>query len=324
MKKGFTLSEVLITLTILGVIAALVMPGMFTNSTKKSLKAAKGIEKKHMVEAINTMRLKNQLSASTNEEFADKLQKYLKVGKRCTAANMTECFAPSFKNLDGSKTFQTNTLSKGADLGQASSTSAIAGLVLANGTTVMLAFNPTCNDTVDEYNGSDDLTTCLSILYDVNGLKGPNRISAGADSEDGNDILAQNVTISSCDGTKIGAICVDANDTAYTPINTCSGGSAEDKAYDPTGDANPYCLNNYWAGAKKACSAQGKRLPTGGYTWQDPNAELHLMYLNSVTGSGYYWSSRVYSGHFICIESISNGWQNNAPKKAPLLTRCVK
>lgn len=312
MKKGFTLSEILMSLAVLGVIAMLTMPGLITNSSKKSLKAAQEIEKKHMIEAINTMRLKNDLSASTNEEFADKLQKYLKVSKRCTAANITQCFASSFQVTDGT-VIQTNTLTTGVKLGQSNSTSPIAGMVLANGTTVILAFDPACNDTVDEFKGDDNLTTCLSILYDVNGFKGPNQFSAGPyaedgqDIEDGKDILTQNVLISDCDGTKIGALCFAAADTAFSPVNEAPS-------------TGPY---NYWAGAKAACAAVGMRLPD--------KTELDIIYQNKATISGLnlsalYWSSTEDGGGWNgWLERMSDGHYFSDDKEMPgYKARCVK
>jgi len=312
MKKGFTLSEVLAAIAVLGVIAMLTMPGFITNATNMSLKTAKIIENKHMIEAINRMRLENQLSASTSEEFTDKLQKYLNVQKRCKAANITECFASNFQTSEG-KTIQTNTLLTGADMGLANSTSPVSGLVLVNGTTVILALDPTCVDKIDAFQGSDSLSPCIAILYDVNGLKNPNKVSTDPKAEDGKDILSQNFSVFECPGKKLGSLCIDSVDVlnmAYAPDGTYV---ALDSSIQP----------NYWAGAPIACANKNMRVPT--------MAELDLMYQDKLyTSNGLsmnpngYWSSEGIDSRSAQFFDYGNGAHNASFKNGQYRIRCVR
>ncbi|MDD3436292.1 MAG: hypothetical protein PHC64_03965, partial [Candidatus Gastranaerophilales bacterium] len=120
-------------------------------------------------------------------------------------------------------------------------------------------------------------TSCLSILYDVNGFASPNKI--------GKDISSFNVTLPTCAGVKLDSLCVDVSDTSYSRIDTCS-----DTTYDAHLTDNSYCANNAWAGAKKACDEKGMRLPD--------RTELSNLYINYKTGGNtvsmeavYYWTS---------------------------------
>lgn len=84
-------------------------------------------------------------------------------------------------------------------------------------------------------------------------------------------------------------LCVAKTDiSSYSPINTCT-----DTKWDSTGSNNKYCANNYWAGAKKACTDIGMRLPS--------KEELNMLseYRNSIgnLSRAYYWSSTVGGGY---------------------------
>ncbi len=115
--------------------------------------------------------------------------------------------------------------------------------VVADGTTVIMAYQPEC-PYADPIEDTGSQVSCMAYMVDVNGKKGPNRV--GKDIE-----LSSGVAFSTCDNP-IGDMCF-STEFAPTAINTCSDGTEEDKAYDPTGDSNSYCATNYWAGAKKAC-----------------------------------------------------------------------
>jgi len=293
---AFTLAEVLIAIVVIGVVAALVIPSFAMNETQKAYDQAQNVGLIRIREATNQMKTNDALTGyATNDAFADEFAKYMKFGRRCTSANLAKCFAPKFKLPDNTE-IDVTTLTTGDKLGHTTYTSNTVGLGLVNGTNMILAFDPAC-PRIDPYNNTTDTTACLAVIYDINGAGKPNQV--------GKDITLLNVSISTCSGATIpGGLCVDTSLTSYYPINTCSGGTAADKAFDPTGDANIHCAVNNWAGAKKACAAQqGKRLPTA--------AELDTMnsYQASFGGFGtnYYWSSTPWNNPSSMVHYFDGG-----------------
>ncbi|MDD3437278.1 MAG: hypothetical protein PHC64_09020, partial [Candidatus Gastranaerophilales bacterium] len=105
-----------------------------------------------------------------------------------------------------------------------------------------------------------------------------------------------------------------------------------DKTYDSStcGEMpnNPYCAENRWAGAKKACADLGWHLPT--------DAELTAIYITTkknsgikslLNMSGLYWSSSErYYNFTVWDRFFPNGFQSIAgtTKNGTLNARCIK
>jgi len=266
---AFTLAEVLIALVVIGVVAALVIPSFAMNETQKAYDQAQNVGLIRIREATNQMKTNDVLAGyATNEAFADEFAKYMKFGRRCTSANLAKCFAPKFKLPDNTE-IDTTTLTTGTALGHATYTANTVGIGLVNGTNMILAFDPAC-PRIDPYNNTTDTTACLAVIYDINGAGKPNQV--------GKDIALLNVTFSTgCAGTKIGGLCVDNNDTTFSPSN------------EPCIDITDYCAppnGNYWAGARDACITNGKRLPT--------IAEAQAITSGTTSLSEAYWTSEDY------------------------------
>jgi len=174
MKKGFTLAEVLITLTIIGVIAALTIPNLMQKwedaQTVSGVNEAYSILDNAMKSLINDKGLLSELdfpypnsASAENANFLIKeLSNYIKFNKICYSN--TGClpkvayeswgYAYPYKDLAG-KRLQYLHLNNGA--GQA---------ILANGMMIRTTNNnPPASDS--EYIGS--------FLVDINGGHGPNR-----------------------------------------------------------------------------------------------------------------------------------------------------
>lgn len=294
-RFAFTLAETLITLAIIGVVAVLTIPILVTNINQNVFASAQDLALKKIHAACDQMRTDDLITSGyTNDSFADQFQKYIKVVKRCDSSHLQDCFSSTFQTASGDNINLSN-LNNGIALGQAGNSNALVGLNLINGTTMLLAFNPTCQS-VNPYNNGIDTTSCIAAVYDVNGFGKPNQM--------GKDIYPLNATITACDGKKIGSLCVDIADASFTPIS-----------------ADPYFSNdNYWAGADKACSDLGKRLPT--------QSELDTMYTNRASIGGFsanwYWSTSAsqYNGW---AQHFGSGAQNNHNKNYDTFkARCVK
>jgi len=173
MKKGFTLAEVLLTLAIIGVVAALTIPAVVTKVTKdqyvtglkKAYNTLKAVER----EAIQEHGPMENWSWSTGGHGSDPtadFEKYflphLDVLKNCGATTETGCFAEGLTDLDGGSW---------GDLNYAT----YYRIVTSDG--MSCAYY--------KYGNTASLSVRGWLYIDVNGLKGPNRL--------GRDIFAFDV-----------------------------------------------------------------------------------------------------------------------------------
>ncbi len=163
-KKAFSLTEVLLTLVIIGVIAAMMIPSVLSDVEKRrNIESWKNLYSE-VAQATNLVMLDNSGSlvdvcTSWDDNcLRDKYKKYMNVMKSCDeSGNLGVCWHPndnSSKMLDG----------EGINWWSSSS-----GLIQSNGSFVN--FNFTSNDCSSTYG---TLNTCGFILVDVNGFGKPN------------------------------------------------------------------------------------------------------------------------------------------------------
>ena len=161
-KTAFTLAEVLITLGIIGVVAAMTLPTLINNYQKKET-----ISKLKKVYAILgnttsmamaeygdtvTWELPNTLSWASSKAFAEKYMiPYLKVARTCENNNEAGCSYP-IKRLNGQSFNNYNEYTKSYRF------------YLADGTFICVAAN-----NISEYH--DKL---VQIIFDINGQRNPN------------------------------------------------------------------------------------------------------------------------------------------------------
>ena len=254
-KSAFTLAEVLITLSVIGIVAALTIPSMIENHNDKAWKTAKDLWDKKLVEATRQMNIDGVMTgvANSTEDYMNYFKKYVKVIKTCENDKLENCYATKFVQTGDKETeVEVSSLTTASKLGQKNWNTNTMGFVIADGTTVVMAYNPNCSS-VDPFSeeGQSGQVGCMSMLIDVNGKKGPNRV--------GDDIELKNASISDCD-MKFQDKCIAASDFSPEPINTCDG--SPDFDYDDRGSTNSFCDRNHWAGAKKACVKNGMHLST--------------------------------------------------------------
>ncbi|MDR1168587.1 MAG: prepilin-type N-terminal cleavage/methylation domain-containing protein [Heliobacteriaceae bacterium] len=308
--QAFTLAEVLITLSVIGIVAALTMPALMANWQEKAFSTAKEVFDRRLEEATRQMNVKEALTGyTTTETFVDELKKYLKILQVCDT-DPSSCFAPAITNGDGSETVETKDLKNSSDLNKGNWGTKALGVGLINGYTAILSYNPDC-PVLDIGAAGAQTTSCLSLVYDINGKSKPNKL--------GKDIYTLNANpFDTCGGVKIGSLCVSTSNETYRSINTCDGSPYI--SYDSKGNANLYCSNNYWAGAKKACDDIGMHLPT--------ESELNMLYQHKdeLAMSGYFWSSVEYStnNYYAWGQSFPDGSQDAHPKNSGINVRCVK
>ena len=252
-RTAFTLAEVLITLSVIGIVAALTIPSMIDNHNNKAWSTAKDLWDKKLVEATRQMNIDGVMTgvASTTEDYMNYFKKYVKVIKTCENDKLENCYATKFVQTGDKETeVEVSSLTTASKLGQKDWNTNTMGFVIADGTTVVMAYNPNCSS-VDPFSkeGQNGQLACMSMLIDVNGKKGPNRV--------GDDVELKNATISECD-LKLNNICMAGSDIyPVQMVNTCVGSGNEEY-----GSEHSYCATNYWAGASMACKELGMYLPS--------------------------------------------------------------
>lgn len=106
-RKAFTLAEVLITLGIIGVVAAMTIPSLMSSYQKKAIEnqikqtysiLAQGIRLYVAEEGVSGLTANDW--QTNNESFAKFFQSYFKVAQSCEGA-YEKCFPNNFKFLDG-------------------------------------------------------------------------------------------------------------------------------------------------------------------------------------------------------------------------------
>lgn len=271
-KKAFTLTEVLIATTIVGVIAALVLPMVITtyqnnmfeymntkqmDSIKSTLESLPVLENKSRF--ADTIMSSDTIGNDTSGLF---LKKYFKVAKYCgnITASGADCFSPEYA-LYNETTHHRESL-KAVDL-IARGTCA----QLKNGTSICITTQPV-TPTAD--------WKSVQVVMDLNGLKGPNVV--------GRDLrLVQNVnTISagtSVAGKAQGAEGVFAeNETPITPtaVESCSS-----LTQDPSDSCCLYKKNEGMIQAGDICCSNSKIGPSIGAC--STSVTLHLNYYPTET-----------------------------------------
>lgn len=168
-KSAFTLAEVLITLVIIGVIAAITVPTLINNTNKQEYVSK--LRKVHstLVQATNliianegTPRADKGGWATNSQDIYDLYRKKLHNTKECNYVltedgNIPGCFS-QLKN--GGRYYYLD----GSDYWRPNATDGLKSFILADGTQVLIERNvlSNCN------------TYCVSFRVDVNGAKKPN------------------------------------------------------------------------------------------------------------------------------------------------------
>ena len=253
-KAAFTLAEVLITLAVIGIVAALTLPGLIQNHNEKAWSTAKDLWEKKLTETVRRMNTDGVMTGhDTTEDFMDSFKQYMKVIKTCDNTDINKCYSPKVVTTGSNEEpmeVETDSLTSASSMGlkEWQTNTNTMSFVVADGTTVIMAYQPEC-PYADPIEDQGSQVSCMAYMVDVNGKKGPNRV--------GKDIqLSSGVAFSTCDNP-IGDMCWSTDFAANTAINTC-----DDTTYDKNGSANSNCANNYWAGAIKACKDKGMELPT--------------------------------------------------------------
>ena len=324
-KCAFTLAEVLITLGIVGVVAALTLPQLITNINERVYSTRQANTAYKVTQATDKMKSLGLLNGSykTTDEFVDELQKHLKVIKRCSANNIADCWPTEKVTTSDGEEFEVSKAKTGKNLNIVSNTSDNVGLVLADGASIILTYNQTSSG-MDEgeavtaqlkslpvgFGKSKDFayttntTGAIDFVMDVNGKNGPNSETRGDKQYDIRSFKLARFSIG-CD-VKIPEIgCIVDLGTSYDCL---AKGTPEFTQWDPNGGFDPSC----WGGAKKACADAGMSLPD--YATLYKIYQKKSEYQNLPQG-GFFWSSSDHDASFASFMNFSTGFGSYAGRK---------
>lgn len=150
-KKGFTLAEVLITIGIIGVIAAVTLPALNTNLVNNQLEVQTRKFYTQFTKAFDLFKAENQINKISDADFNKNqfIKKYMNIARNCSSADA--CYASKYQTLNNKEISSTSWFSKNSTY------------ELADGAVFTLT-------------GDNDFSSPLSLTFDVNGRKGPNKI----------------------------------------------------------------------------------------------------------------------------------------------------
>ncbi len=196
MKKtrfnAFTMAEILLSLTIIGVVAAITLPSLMGNINERTWNTQRKALHARMSQALAMMPQLNGYNASESTLAAETfitegLSKVIKINNICDKDNLDDCgLSTIIYGMTGSQVYSAipsthysyasnwaiRTDSEGGNVYYAT-----AAFETQNGESVLTFYNPYCSskpDTTSSYQVSNQI--CANFIYDLNGNKGPNTV----------------------------------------------------------------------------------------------------------------------------------------------------
>ena len=312
MKKfavpAFTLAEVLITLAVIGVVAAMTLPTLIAKINEKADSNQKAVIEAKLIQGLNMLDLHGGMNDtySSTAEFVEELGKYMKITAVCDGSTkaFTECLPYSELNYIQNGEQKSIELSK---INSASSLNLPTGgekdfmnpvaIVLGDGTPIILSYDKKCISDPDSVKvDNKQIHSCVAGIYDFNGSRKPNLY--GGDEHTRNDLISFNGAKLEDSYIEIGGVKIISQ--AKVP----TGVSCSDYKGQPGYNINDCYFNNnndYWVGAMVECNSQGGHLPSASEMRSIANELLVNGSFNEInmnklglTGSDWYylWSSR--------------------------------
>ena len=266
LKLAFTLAEVLITLGIIGVVAALTLPTL-----------NQAVNKRVRAEQIRTVKYKftkatdkmNSLGLigpyNSTAAFVAELQKHMKIAKVCPSSKLRECWPYDKITLLDGKEYEVTKIQTGKQFQMKNSDTADysspnVGIITGDGTPMILSYNTKCEalDPVKQYGWSTEdnkpvsnaTASCVAAVFEINGTGKPNK------QNDDVALFNANGLGNSCAIELDGGKCFGAPFTP-TPVTRaeCEAQKGE------LGIKACFYDDDYWAGAVKQCGGVNN-LPT--------------------------------------------------------------
>ncbi|MCM1010879.1 MAG: type II secretion system GspH family protein, partial [Fusobacterium sp.] len=201
-STGFTMAEILLSLTIIGVVAAITLPSLTGNINERTWNTQRKALYARMSQAIALMPALNgygTIDETTSTDTAAEtfvtggLAKVLKINNICASGSLKDCGIPENINTlaNGQISFPQDWNELNPKMLDASYANSSAGVALsnelinakaaafetANGESIAVYYQPNCVADMNE--GSVYMIQpkiCANLIYDLNGTKGPNTV----------------------------------------------------------------------------------------------------------------------------------------------------
>jgi len=207
MNKAFTMAEILLSLTIIGVVAAITLPSLTGNINERTWNTQRKALYARMSQAIALMPALNgfgtisgqgtssAVDTATETFIASGLSKVLKINNICDNEHFEDCgIVSSYTDMAGTQKTMPTTLytlngwfRSVAYSGSSYSTldTKAVAFETQNGESIVAYYNQTCRT---EYLNEESLTSagnafgfpeatmCVNFIYDLNSNKGPNTV----------------------------------------------------------------------------------------------------------------------------------------------------
>ena len=259
-KAAFTLAEVLITLGIIGIVAALTLPAFISNVQGRiQAKRVENINQK-LSKVTDKMAVQSGLIGYPDTmAFVQEMKKHMSIAKVCDNSHLAECWGTTEVDVGKDKPWEISKTktAKNLKIGEPDNWADTVGIVTADGTPMILSYDKNCNFDPNnaglQYNqssGKSNSLACLSGVFDWNGGARPNKL--------GDDVI----TLGMASG--LGSSCAfEVNGTCYTaPFTPTPMTRAECEAQkNDLGIKGCSYEQDYWAGAVKQCGGVSK-MPT--------------------------------------------------------------
>ncbi len=195
---AFTMAEILLSLTIIGVVAAITLPSLTGNinertwNTQRKALYARFSQAIALMPALNgygTLKEESSAGASDAEDTAAEtfvvagLSKVLKINNICASEHLYDCGITSkgFNTVNGNKvaSFPATFADLNGEMLSYSmfKNTKVAAFETANGESLVVYYNPKCTSNMNERTSYKvQSKVCVNFLYDLNGSKGPNTV----------------------------------------------------------------------------------------------------------------------------------------------------
>ncbi len=191
LEKGFTLAEVLITIGIIGVVAALTIPTLIKNYQEKIMVSKVKQVHSQLMNAIQLYVAKNNCqnmlclfdTKKTSDEVAAELATVIRKAQVCTSADTAKKYCKFYEFKDNKPTYKVDGVYASSD-----GMSRSGRIYLPNGMIFKVAQRSACPSTyvsiIRDENGYEInrvervSNTCAFVYVDINNVQGPNQFGA--------------------------------------------------------------------------------------------------------------------------------------------------
>ena len=300
------------------------MPTLLKNIAERSNSEAQANLAQKITKSMDLMRADGGLERTYNstDEFVDEFSKYIKISTRCDADHIADCWPTKTVTTSDGKTYDVSKAKTGKNLNLKDNKSNNVGIILADGATLILTYNPNAGiigdgDTVTpsfadlpigfgrtkKFAYTTSVTNSIDFVMDVNGFKGPNSEARNGKQYDIRSFKVAKFS-KGCVGNEIKGVGCVYKLPSYSPIKA---GSDEMKKWDPNWNKTRYAnKDSYWGGAKKACDELGMSLPDKSKLYSIREASRKDPSLGLPT-TGSFWSSE-YNATYAHFVTFSSGY----------------